>query len=171
MKLFERKLVSAIKCFEHFLSMVFHFKTKIACFVRKFCAFAHVQTFSQLTITSDFLWKRLNIHISSVIFVKSMKLMGVFNSPYFLSILLYFHFNYFIFMLFMIFMLLCYRRYHRHLYILFLRSHKASKKCFNKNDKTHSDIILTSLVSSVSEISHLCLHLANILALPAFCIK
>ena len=155
MKLFERKLVSAIKSLEHFLSMAFHFKTKIGCFVRKLCAFVHVQTFSQLTITSDLLWKRLNIQVSSVIFVKSMKLMGVFNSPYFLSVLLYFHFNYFILMLFM---LLCYRRCHRHLYILFLRSHKASTKCFNKNEKTHSDIILTSFVSSVSRTSHLCLH-------------
>ena len=61
--------------------------------------------------------------------------------------------------------------YNRHLYVLFLRSHKASTKCFNKKEKTHSDIILTLLVSSVSKTSHLCLNFANILALPDFCIK
>ena len=59
--------------------------------------------------------------------------------------------------------------YNRNLYVLFLHSHKPSTKYFNKNEKTHSDIILTSRVSSVFNTSHLCLHFANILALPAFC--
>ena len=55
-------------------SMAFRFKSKIGCFVRKLCTFAHGQTFSQLTMTSDLLWKRRNFHISSIIFVISVKL-------------------------------------------------------------------------------------------------
>ena len=113
--------------------MEFRFETKIACFVI-ICTFAH-HTFSQHTMTPNFLWKGPHIPISSVICVISMMLMTVFNSSYFsvnISVIPI-HFYYFIF---------CFKFYYpivdtspATLYLLFLCLRKANGKYCNRKEK------------------------------------
>ena len=113
-------------------SMEFRFETKIACFVTILCTQLFIHTFSQLTMTSDLLGKGPHIHISSIIFVVSMMLMNVFNSPYFIVniTVIPVHFYSFIF---------CFKFYNpivdiivNNLYADFL----CSRKTGNKNGKT-----------------------------------
>ena len=86
-------------------------------------------------VTQDLLWKGTRIHISSVIFVITIMLMGVFVCPFsFVNItIIPAHFYYFIF---------CFKFYYptaniivNHLYLVFLRSHKTNTKCCDKNEK------------------------------------
>ena len=101
-------------------------------------------------MTPDLFWEGPHIHISTVIFVISMMLMNMFVCPYsFLNNTVYpVHFYYFIF---------CFIFYYpivdiivNHLYLLFFHSRKTNEKYCDKNEKTHSDIILSRLVRSVA---------------------
>ena len=101
-------------------------------------------------MTPDLFWEGPHIHISTVIFVISMMLMNMFVCPYsFLNNTVYpVHFYYFIF---------CFIFYYpivdiivNHLYLLFFHSRKTNEKYCDKNEKTHSDIILSWLVRSVA---------------------
>ena len=101
-------------------------------------------------MTPDLFWEGPHIHISTVIFVISMMLMNIFVCPYsFLNNTVYsIHFYYFIF---------CFVFYYpivdiivNHLYLLFFHSRKTNEKYCDKNEKTHSDIILSWLVRSVA---------------------
>ena len=101
-------------------------------------------------MTPDLFWEGPHIHISTVIFVISMMLMNIFVCPYsFLNNTVYpVHFYYFIF---------CFIFYYpivdiivNHLYLLFFHSRKTNEKYCDKNEKTHSDIILSWLVRSVA---------------------
>ena len=131
--------------------MEFCFKKEQVVLLQDFvCTFAQlfVHTFSQLTITPDLLWKGLQVHIPSLIFVISMMLMNVFNNPYFLVniTVISVHF-YFIFCF-----EFCYPIVDiivNHLYVILLRSRKTNTKC-NKNEKNHIDIIFAQKVASVA---------------------
>ena len=101
-------------------------------------------------MTPDLFWEGPHIHISTVIFVISMMLMNMFVCPYsFLNNTVYpVHFYYFIF---------CFIFYYpivdiivNHLYLLFFHSRKTNEKYCDKNEKTHTDIILSWLVRSVA---------------------
>ena len=101
-------------------------------------------------MTPDLFWEGSHIHISTVILVISMMLMNIFVCPYsFLNNTVYpVHFYYFIF---------CFIFYYpivyiivNHLYLLFFHSRKTNEKYCDKNEKTHSDIILSWLVRSVA---------------------
>ena len=73
----------------------FVFRQKLVALLRNFVHLHIVIRLNifQRTMTSDLLWKGHHIHISSDIFVISVILMNIFNSPYFLSTLLSFLFT------------------------------------------------------------------------------
>ena len=89
-------------------------------------------------MTPDLLWKGRHIHIDSDIFVISMILMNIFNSPYFFVnfTVIPVHFYCFIF---------CFKLYYPigEVTFTFLFSvHEKPIQNVAKTEKTHSDVIL-----------------------------
>ena len=116
-------------------SIGFRFETEIIGYlVARLCTFAHSYSSTNcLTMTLDLLWNCSHIHISSVIFAMSMKLMNVFVSPCSFDnitvIAAYIH-N------FMFCFKFCYSIVDiivNHLYLLYFRSRKTNTKYCDKN--------------------------------------
>ena len=118
-------------------SIGFRFETEIQVIQLQDFVHLHIAIRPQicLTMTLDLLWNCSHIHISSVIFAMSMKLMNVFVSPcsfdnitgiaaYIHNFLFCFKFCYSIVDIIV-----------NHLYLLYFRSRKTNTKCCDKNRK------------------------------------